>query len=898
MSFTLSLSTDNVSFSEVDLFHDQEFFYEASFYDDVDVEKTKIPFYTSLNLPLTSVNKSILGYDPISQDASNFPSGSYYFRINIHNSSYTPVNGVMTISSYQYNSDLPFIEVELKDFITVFMTDLNNLGIGDILTDSYYTTQHTFNEFIETTANAGEAGTVNTAPDFTRPVNFPYVDLANDTLKFSYEARHFTEYGAGMSRTCFVPTLSVKNYLDKIGNYLSSANRPVEIRSKLFGINDTVYNTDFEPEKLQVVIPAKLQAVSSVNNREFQLTNGPARVRPNEDLDTSTTLDGVDKLMRTIWYGIGESFGNYGATGTSYQKYGIKNQSTSSTTTYDLATESWLNERGYFCPHMSFNGRVQYLSGNRFESTGIIGFDIPVVQEDKMVRFINQSSSNMTFGLFMCVYEDGYLKREIRLNDSNGDVIEFDIANATIARSNASKTQNEINGYSTDFWAGPSGGALARINTLSNPGFITDRLEFPSVDAYIPTDNTQDFDFYGESRYGISVVLKPISGTINIEYVSSYSVFVTQVGSIYYVRYADAFATDNFEVEDIRKAKTDIVSYDNLDVIIKANEDYNLYFLNDEFVIKDSLNETTDLSPVDIIKAISKRFGCSLMYEFENNTNILRIDPLHFLRDNIVSGDYYLDDSVSIKISRPSDIVKNLIVSNEDKSLFYDKYNSYDENTAGTINQVLNVNGINDFIIDLKSSIYRKSLCGDEFYTTNQNIDLGIISPSEAGLTDNVFTPYNNIGIRFAYLNQISYRTNLKVPYSIETTKRAGLLTTTQRIYINMYDFDNQTTLYKHTFNGKLSNKNSSGFDLLGQDKNKVTSDYYDLISSTEQITSKGKASIEMSLVLPTESINTTAFMLDKYYFSLINNQNVLIKSAEGQVFSDNAYLSVKGLIE
>lgn len=895
MSFTLSISINNVSFNEVDLFQEQELFYDVSFYDDVEIDKIKIPFYTSLNIPLTATNKNLFGYNPVTDDAINFPLSEYYFKINVHNSSSTQINGVLTVSSIEYNSDAPYMEVELKDFITVFMTDLNSLGIGDVLTDSYYSTQHTFDDFTNTTANNGEAGTPNVAPDFTRPVNFPYVDLANDTLKFSYEARHFTEYGAGMSRSCFIPTLSIKNYLEEIGNYLSNSNRPVEVRSKLFGINDTVFNSDFEPEKLQAVIPAKLLAVNSVNTRQFQLTHGPDRVRPNEDLDISTNLDGSTKLMRTLWYGTGESFGNYGSTGTSYQKYGVKVQETYSTTVYSLANETWRNELGYFCPHMSFRGRVQYLSGDRFESTGVIDFHLPTIAEDKMVYKINKNSSDMKFGLFVCIYEDGYLKREIRLNDSNGDAIELDISNATVARSNASKDQNQITSFSADFLADGQGNIRARINTLTYPG-IADKLEFPSVDVYLPVDETIDLDISGESRYGTSIVLKPIYGQINIEYVSSYGIN-NSIGG-YDVKFADAMSTDSFEVEDIRKAKTDITNFDDLNLLIKAIEDYNLYFLNDEFVIKDSLNETTELSPVDIIKHTSKRFGCGLFYEFENNTHILRIDPIHFLRNNTINGDYYLDDAVSIKLSRPSDIIKNLIVSNEDKNLFYDKYREYDDYTAGTINQVINENGVNDYLIELKSSVYRNSLCGSIFFQTNQNIDLGIVSPSEAGLTDNIFTSYKDIGIRFAYLTKPLYRTNLKVPYSIETSKRPNLLTTTQRIYVNMYDYDNQTELYKHTFNGRLTNVNSSGFDLLGEDKNKNTTDYYDLISNTEQVTSKGKASVELNLVIPVSSLSTTKFMLDKYSLSLVNGQNILIKSAEGQVYNNNAYLSVKGLIE
>lgn len=894
MSFTLSISSNNVTYNEIDLFENQDLFYESSFYDDVDIDKIKIPFYTTLSLPLTPANKSILGYDPLVDDIADFPTGDYYFKINVHNASNTQINGILNVTSLEYNSDAPFLSVDLKDFITVFLTDLNELGLGDVLTDSYYSNQHEFNDFLETTTLGGEAGEVGVAPDFTRPVNFPYVDLANDTQKFSYEARHFAEYGAGQTRTAFVPTLSVKNYLDEIGNYLSNANRPVEVRSKLFGLNDTVFNSDFEPEKLQAIIPAKLQAKSSVNTRQFQLTQAEKRAKPNEDLSVGTNLDGGNKRMRTIALGSGDSFGNYGLTGTSYQKYGIKAQNQYSLPRYNQDTESYDTELGYFCPHMSFNSRIQFLSGDRFEPTGTITYEIPTIQEDKMVYKIEKSTSTMKFGVFLGVYEDGFQKREIRFLDSNGDPLELDIANATLSRGITSKDQNSL--ASTDFLYADTGTPLARINTLTFPG-IQDMLEWGTEDLYLPTDDSIDLEIFGESRYGISVFVKPVSGEIDIEYVDTFSATSVPVSG-YNVHYAATMDSDTFEAEDVRKAITEIQSYSNLNILIKAIEDYNMYFLNDEYVIKDSLNNTTELSPVDMIKIIAKRFGCALMYEYDNGTHILRIDPLHILRDNTVSGDYFIDDTLSIKISKPTDIIKNLIVSNAEDGLYYDKFNISDEYSTGTINQVLNSNGLNDYKIELESGVFYKSLCGDEFYETNENIDLGIISTAEAGSTDNVFTPYNGFSVRFAYLTMPLYKTNLKVPYSLEETKRPNIKTTTQRIYVNMYDPVAQVELYKHTFNGRLSNVNGSGFNLLGQNKEGITTDYYDLISATEQITSKGKASVEMTVVFPITYLSSTSFMLDKYYFSLINNQNILIKSAQGQVFDDNAYLSIKGLIE
>ena len=211
MSFTLSISSNATSFVEADLFESQEFFYDVSFYDDAAIEELKIPFYTNINIPLTATNKSIFGYDPINTDVSLFPKEDYHFIISYHNSIGTEVRGILTVDSIEYNSDQPYIKITLKDYLSLFFSKLSDKKLGDILTSSHHTTRHTIEDFKQNTSNGGEAGTVDVDPDPTRIVNFPYVDLANEVDKFGWEARQFTEYGSGETRSGFIPTLSVKN---------------------------------------------------------------------------------------------------------------------------------------------------------------------------------------------------------------------------------------------------------------------------------------------------------------------------------------------------------------------------------------------------------------------------------------------------------------------------------------------------------------------------------------------------------------------------------------------------------------------------------------------------------------------------------------------------------------
>ena len=201
--------------------------------------------------------------------------------------------------------------------------------------------------------------------------------------------------------------------------------------------------------------------------------------------------------------------------------------------------------------------------------------------------------------------------------------------------------------------------------------------------------------------------------------------------------------------------------------------------------------------------------------------------------------------------------------------------------------------------IDLESNVYYKSITGDENYTEyNQNLKLGLVSKNEYGKTDNVFALNEKIGVRFAYILPPNYSSLIKVPYSIDISVRPGLQTTTQRIYRDLYSFPSMASQPRHTFNGRLSNINPAGFDLLAENEINQLTDYYDLISSTEQVMSKGSSSIELSCVISTSVLPDLISVLNKKTLSYANNQNILIKSMTGQVFQDYAYLDIKGLIE
>lgn len=905
MNLSLHLSTDNVSFTEIDLFPNQVLNYDAEFYDDKDITKVKLPFSTDIKIPLSSANKVFFGYDPLSDDVSSYPKSDYFYRIYIDNSDQTELYGILKVEEFEFNSDEPYITVSLKDFLSRFMSELKDLKIGDILTDSFHTTRHEISDFFDTTANGGEAGTVGTQPDINRIVNFPYIDLNNDVEKYGFSKRQFTEYGSGTKRPGIIPSLSVKEYLKQIGTYLSTSTIPVRVKSKLFGINETEAIPDFEAEKLQVVLPGNLQAKQDVNTRKFALSRAPRQSGRNESLSSETDIDGNDKVHSTNYFGSYASFGNFSSTpSTTYQKFGIKralNQFFGSDTQ---------GEAGYFCPNISFDGRIQWFNGNASNPSGNITLNIPTLKEDRFVYklFPQNGNTDMKFAVYMDLYEDGYPKKRIRLEDSNGVPIVLAAQDATAVAGDSEKSTVVLTNalgpdHSIKYTAlfGLLSQEKAAILDPTRQADYSDALQWSSEDLYLPENEFLETTFFGDSRYGFNLFVEPISGSIFAETITAFAPvnasgnIVSNVINLNHFR-SDASANAIYGVNDLRKVVTEMAGT-TLNIECKANKDFIPYFPSDEYIIKDSLNNTVEFGPQELLSKICKRFACGLFYEFDGSFHNLIIDPIHLLRTSTVSIDDSVDDLKSIKIFRPKDLYKNLSVSNEDFGLFFDDEDDNGKTIGSTI-QELNTDGVDDLEIKLESSVFFKSLCGDVYFESGENVVQGIISEEQAGVVRNVPPIVSEMGTRFAYLNPPSNTTSILVPFCITYISRANLNTTTQRIYRTMFADGTLVEQPNHVFNGNLSHVSSAGFNLLAEDEVGTTTDYYDLISSAEFVKAKSSVGVEFSMVVLTHEVDNVSFMLNKSTLSYINNQKVLIKSVSGEVFEKYTYLDVKGIIE
>lgn len=903
MVLKLEISRDNISFFEVDLFPDSQLEYDVDFYDTLDVSKIRLPFSSDMKIPMTALNmsQSRFNYNPNTDLKDLFPKDDFYFKITIYGPPLgVNIEGILTVKAFEYLSDEPYIDINLNDYVSKYISKLKDAGLAEVYNadqgtyGTYFRTNQLFSTFFNTVANNGEAGVLNQNPT-DRPIIFPYIDFCNDVKgKFGYGARQFTEYGTGMDRAGIVPTFSLKNFLTAIGNYITENGFNTRVDSKLFGLNYAAAITDVQPEKLQLLIPSKLEADKDVNTRDFFLRQAPFWTGTNENLFGKTSSDGGQKILVCDWFYSMETFGNFGphtvdpedpnntVPVTNQTQFGLD-----ATNAAYPEEEAFGNERGYFAPFMSYDADISYRSGNAFADISEINFELPILGEDKIVYQLKPQrvESTMTFGIFIGVYENGELVKKLRLEDSNGDAVVLNASDATAVAGFSNKTQH-TSSTNHNYWYDSDRDEYVIFPTGWTD--VQDMLSWNLTDLglnqlYLPNET---IEVSGESRYGVNYFIEPIEGEIR----SQVGFDLSNQGD-HYVVVGPTIAATEFSVSDIRKAITRTEDYGQLNIKLRANANFNPYFTDDEYNIKESLENTATASPYDVLLAICKRFGCGIFYEYDNtlNVNVLRVDPLHLVRSGGQNINELIDDLKSVKVYLGGDKIKNLSIKNKDYGLYYDDENS-DDITIGSTTQEINVDGISDLDIDLKSSIYYNSVAGEVlFRADNNNLINGIISEREAAFTPNLFTKHQDIGLRFAYVDKPLYNTIIKRPKVVNEEYRPNIYTITQRIY------EDWTV---HPFNGRLFHYNTAGWNLMAEDESGNTTDYYNLYSQNEKIRYSDSPTIEFDMVIPTSELSSLDFFFKTLSASRINQSDILVKSAKGEVLGDYAYLTITGLLQ
>lgn len=919
MDFKLEISRDSVTYYKADLFPNQQLEYDVDFYDRIEIDKVRLPFSTDLRIPLTTLNKStnLFNFEPVSDQGIDFPKDDFYFRLTIYGTSQVSIEGILNLASVEYNSSEPYAQVILKDYISRYLAQMKTKNLSVIYSDSYYTTEQLFSRFLRpwnALTNAGEAGVVNTNPDYTRAINFPYVDFVNDVDgKYGYAARQFIEYGTGIGRTGIMPVFSVTGFLTLLGSYLNGldSNFDVRIDSKLFGVGTPYAGSplipDMQPEKLQMVIPSQLLAKSDTNPRTFNVRQSPAWAVPNASLYGGVDINQDTKEFFTGYFSSTVTSGNYGTDGEgnpvypTTQEWGVEKRMGF----YPCVAKAPPNQfeydcnhiRGFFAPKVSFNSEISFTTGGTVAVIEQARYEIPVIQEDLMVGDIDVASSDMEFNVCIGVWEDGLQIKEITLLESTGGTPLVLTLNGVTAVEGYSNKDNHTGNIPYDYFR-PDGNKP--VLWQNNGPVVKDTLLFEQFQAFLPSG--EEVFINGGSTYSVNYFLKPISGQLRI------------LKSVDFIEFSNHWVVlnssyDLFGITDIRKAISRFGlpdgsgSYGQMNLTFTANEDHLLYKNNDTFIIQESIEKTCPFNLSDVLLNIAKRFDCGLFYDYDTQAqqHILRIDPVFAVRSGTQNINQYVDDIKSYKITDGGDKVKTLTLKNKDYGLYFDDINN-DDITIGSTTQEINTEGIAELEIELKSSIYYKSVCGEEdsFSSSNTNLDASVISAEELGITPNIFTPNKDVGFRFAYLDKPLYKTNMLVPYMYQRGTKTDLLTEVQRYYANYnWGFSGLNIGGQHVFNGRLFNYNTAGWNLMFETESGVVTDTYsEIFAVSEKIIQSEYPSIEFDMVVPTDQLSNLSFFLKEFTASRMTGGTIYVKSAKGDVYEDFAYLTIEALLK
>ena len=909
MKFELEISLDNTSgsFQKVDLFADQQLEYDLDFYDSLDITKIKLPFYTTLKVPLTSVNQASnrFNFDPFNSATVDFPKQDFYFLVNIFGASTVQIAGILNVISFEYNSGEPFIEVELKDYLSKYIAESKNLLLGDIYTSTDYTNPQTMSNFLSV-----EGGVLGQNPDYTRPISFPYIDFCNDVDgKFGYAERQFIEYGPGMNRAGIAPVFSVPKFFESLAIKIGTTDFPLRADSKIFEIGayaGTTGLTNFEPEKLHFVPPAQLLADKDTNTRNFFVRQAPAWSGTNKEMNYCEDSNFNPKIIHSDYFGNIETCGNYGTNPEGQPIFvaadwgGAKRMDF-----YPYDNTSGFDPdgvRGFFAPKVSFNASIGFNSGNASATLENMLFEIPLVQEDKMVYGINQDSTQTTmrWKIYIGIYQDSQMVKKIPLQESlNGPDIILDKNNI----------QNTVQGFSNkthtnatyDFFVCTGDGDEGALLATGFSSSYRDTIQFEPQTVYFPTD--QEIFINSGSQFSVNYFLEPFDGELDLNVASGFSDNGSHHRSNLYINNVP------YSVDEFDKIITRIESYGQLDIKFNANADYLPYKLDDIVVVKNSINQTCPLSVTEIMSSILKRFDCGLFYEYDSSvpTHVLRIDPLSLVRSGGQDINNLLDDLKSVKITNGGDKVKNLEIKNANFGGYFDDINN-DDVTIGSTLQELNNEGVVELKIDLNSSVYYKSVCGPINYNDFENSNLGAFSERQLGFTPNLFTQNKDIGLRFAFLDKPLYKTNLLVPrvvIRLYVNNPVWITAPTMKTESQIIFSNNQAGLGsnyiggQHIFNGRLFSQNTAGWSLLFEKENRDTGEAYDdIFAVSEKILQSEKPRIEFDIVVPTSNLSNLNFFLQTLSATNFTPNAILVKSASGEVFEDSAYLTIEGILQ
>ena len=708
----------------LDLFPNQEISIGADYYDTTSVDAIKIPFTFNTTVPYTSKNINVLGYDSTSS-YSGIPLTEYSYEV--YSDSTLLSSGKARILSVIINSLEPVFELELKDKVSEFSTSLRDLKFEDIYNDSFSTQVRTLSTYL--TSNEGYN---------QRDIEIPFIDVDNIQKTTGYESRQFTSWGTSGKKFGLFPALRVVNFIDRVFSATG-----ISYTSKFVSGTST-----FDASDLYILYPTYLSAEPE-SKRESYLFPFPYNVQANIDQtlfygDITTDINGstyngnvipVENYKLTLK----DSYEPFGPTNYAVSEAIISRDYGDQLRTSSGVTDFGDEEIGYISYGSSFDATIVFNSGN----VSVSGLKTCLLTteaeyQDKILPHLitGIDTSNATLVPYVLIYESFQTASaptyKIPIVDANGNKINLSVSSVS-----------ENTGIDVHV-----------------PGTIqpTGTINFSDFSGRLDPD--AEYTINGGSTYSYAIGVYIDSGYITA---TTYMVAEVLVGVTTTIRIVNQTQNVQLTQADIAKQRT--FGYDWSLLGLKVDNAGNLAATipTDNFQFKRSLMNNTSISVYNLFVDIVKRFGLSLVYDYQSGNVIL--DNLKDVRLSTSSFDSYMDTLKPYEVSAGVKPPKTLKLLNKENNGFYDKF----ENglPVGSFDGVFNENGIGEQSVEFITSLINpinKTVCLDVFETDPILLNSGLVSVNEIGDIKNEIPDYDKIGLRIFHLKDPDNSTTIRYP--------------------------------------------------------------------------------------------------------------------------------------
>ena len=821
------------TFTDLDIFEDTSVSIDLDFYDVDNLDRIKVPVYVSLSLPLTDSNVAVIGYDPRSSTYTTIPTES--FDVQVYGNGELLLEGNMHIESYAFNNLTPTIEVRIVDKVQEIFSSLS----GDVLT-SMYSDLNTTSDFSQLMGSNG--GTIGTTPTKSDVV-IPYVDFCNDTEKFGYAQRQFTQFGFQRQKAGIVPAFKVKSFVERLFNEAS-----VSVNSRFLELGS--YSSSIpgnDPDSLYMLLPTTLRARNKFSTgRYMYLFEGPYNIyADNYTADADENTSPAKEWAN--WPDNTDFSWNYSPSLSKLD------DGYSLSTRTNLPNDADNLTRAFVGPHMSYVAKPDQ-NGRTMPTGTHIDNEVQMIQVGDnafgIVHGIDKQGSDAKFNIVAVIWKDGYPWQSIRMMNTNGTLKELDIADATIET-----TTNLNSGL-----AGKSNGQYYPLGSTEQRNCI---VRFTNTDIGTFVWEGKDIELEAGSSYSISTQFEMVSGSLRCSYGTDYNLDFNNYA------YVDTTAFKSVSGDEMAKAviREDGSATSPLNVFFEDSDTFNPHFENDSVNLYWSVQEL-EISAIDIMKEIMARFNLSIVYDQSSSSFLL--DRLGDIRDNNNTTDLTesVDDLEGINVDIVTKVAKSIELKGLD-GLYYE--------TFGYGTKTLNEGGSDELKFDLGSRFYNKSVCGEE---VEFDVPEGY-NKLEVGYTENLFTSASELGIVFGYIDTPQFRTNLKRPRFAE---RNGIRATVYETF---------TTQVFPRFVGEKF----GAMPLYYFDENGDTTSLYDFFVDSDNIKFYSRPKISFTGLLDKEYAFNIKDNYSECTLGMINGSTVVIKSVSGTIYDKGIYGDIEGII-